>query len=75
MSFTESMLGSGSDNSDLRQKNVMEITYLDDNNDEYVVRNEMLTGTSVMGQARDCLEMMDLLRANKIPQQFIGKKK
>lgn len=73
MSFTESMLGSGGDNSDLRQKNVLEITYLDDSNDEYVVRNEMLTGTSVMGQARVCLEMMDLLRAHKIPQQFIKK--
>ena len=73
MSFTESMLGSNSDNSDLRQKNVLEITYLDDENNEYVMRNEMLTGTSVMGQARVCLEMMDLLRANKIPQKFIGK--
>ena len=73
ISTTESLLGSGSDNSDLRQKNVMEITYIDDNNDEYVMRNEMLTGTTVMGQARVCLEMMDLLRANKIPKMFLGK--
>ena len=72
ISFTESMLGSGSDNSDLRQKNVLEIKYVDDENNEYVMRNEMLTGMTVMGQARVCLEMMDLLRANKIPQKFIG---
>lgn len=73
ISTTESLLGSGSDNSDLRQKNVIEITYIDENNDEYVMRNEMLTGTTVMGQARVCLEMMDLLRANKIPKMFLGK--
>lgn len=73
ISFSESMLGSGTDNSDLRQKNVLEITYIDDENNEYVMRNEMLTGTTVMGQASVCLEMMDLLRANKIPQKFIGK--
>ena len=73
ISTTESLLGSGSDNSDLRQKNVIEITYIDEKNDEYVMRNEMLTGTTVMGQARVCLEMMDLLRANKIPKMFLGK--
>ncbi len=73
ISTTESLLGSGSDNSDLRQKNVMEITYIDENGDEYVMRNEMLSGVTVMGQARVCLEMMDLLRGNKILKLFRGK--
>ncbi len=73
ISTTESLLGSGNNNSDLRQKNVIEITYVDKNGDEYVLRNEMLTGTTIMGQARVCLEMMDLLRANKILKLFRGK--
>lgn len=73
ISTAESFMGSGSDNSDLRQKNVLAITYVDENNDEYIMRNEMLTGTSVMGQARVCNEMMDMLRANKILKQFSGK--
>ena len=72
ISFTESMLGSGNDNSDLRQKNVMEIKYVDKAGDEYVMRNEMLTGTTVMGQARVCQEMLDLLRAHKILKLFRG---
>lgn len=74
ISTTESFLGSGSDNSDLRQKNVMEITYVDEDGDEYVMRNEMLTGLTVMGQARVCSEMMDLLRCNKILKLFRGNK-
>lgn len=73
ISTTESLLGSGSDNTDLRQKNVIEITYVDENDDEYVMRNEMLSGITVMGQARVCLEMMDLLRGNKILKLFRGK--
>ena len=73
ISTTESLLGSGSDNSDLRQKNVMEITYVDESGDEYVLRNEMLTGITIMGQARVCSEMMDFLRANKILKLFRGK--
>ena len=73
ISTAESFMSSGSNNSDLRQKNVIEITYLDDENEEYVVRNEMLTGTTVMGQAKVCEEMLDLLRVNKIMKQFRGK--
>ena len=68
----EMLLSSGSDNSDLRQKNVLEIKYVDSLEDEYVMRVEMLTGISVMGQARVCLELMDLLRTNKILKLFRG---
>ena len=62
ISNTEMLLSSSNNNSDLRQKNVMEIKYIDEAGDEYVVRNEMLTGITVMGQARVCQEMLDLLR-------------
>lgn len=73
ISTSESLLSSGNNAGDLRQKNVIEITYLDDENDEFVVRNEMLTGTTVMGQAKVCLDMLDLLRTNKIIKLFRGK--
>ncbi|MDE6950561.1 MAG: SHOCT domain-containing protein [Lachnospiraceae bacterium] len=72
ISTAESILGSGNNNNDLRQKNVMEIKYLDEADNEFVVRNEMLTGFTVMGQARVCLEMLDLLRTNGIMKQFKG---
>lgn len=72
ISNAEMLLSSGGDNSDLRQKNVIEIKFLDENDDEYVVRNEMLTGTTVMGQARVCQEMLDLLRTNKLMKLFRG---
>ena len=72
ISNAEMLLSSGSNNSDLRQKNVIEIKYLDEVGDEYVVRNEMLTGTTVMGQAKICQEMIDLLRTKGIMKQFKG---
>lgn len=68
----EVLMSSSSNNSDLKQKNVIEIKYLDKNNDEYVVRNEMLTGFTVMGQARVCQEMLDLLRTKGVMKQFGG---
>ena len=72
ISNAEMLLSSSNNNSDLRQKNVMEIKYLGDAGDEYVVRNEMLTGLTVMGQAKVCLEMLDLLRTKGIMKQFKG---
>lgn len=72
ISNAEMLLSSSSNNSDLRQKNVIEIKYLDEAGDEYVVRNEMLTGTTVMGQAKVCQEMIDLLRTKGIMKQFKG---
>lgn len=68
----EMIMSSNSNNSDLKQKNVIEIKYLDTNNDEYIVRNEMLTGLTVMGQARVCQEMLDLLRTKGLMKQFKG---
>lgn len=74
ISTAEMLISSNGDNSDLRQKNVMEITYSNDDN-EYIVRAEMLTGITVMGQAKVCQEMMDLLRTNGILKKFKGVEK
>lgn len=72
ISNAEMLLSSSGNNSDLRQKNVIEIKYFDEADNEYVVRNEMLTGTTVMGQAKVCQEMMDLFRTKGIMKQFKG---
>lgn len=72
ISNAEMLMSSGSNNNDLRQKNVMEIKYLDEGDNEYVVRAEMLTGTTVMGQAKVCQEMLDLFRTKGIMKQFRG---
>lgn len=72
ISNAEMLMSSGSNNNDLRQKNVMEIKYLDEGDNEYVVRVEMLTGTTVMGQAKVCQEMLDLFRTKGIMKQFRG---
>lgn len=65
VSTTEALLGSG-DTKDLEQLNNIEITYIDANGEEHVLRVEMLTGTTVYGQATKCREMLDLLREKKI---------
>lgn len=70
ISTAEAFLSNGNNNTDLRQKNVIEITYTSNDGSQYIVRNEMLTGFSVMGQAKVCLELMDLLRTNKILDKF-----
>lgn len=62
----EMMLSSsGSNVQDTETENVIELTY-NDNGDEVVLRLEMLTGVNVHTQAKKCLEMMDILRQNKI---------
>lgn len=71
ISNAEVWLG-GANNPNQQQKNVLEIKYIDEAGDEYVVRNEMLTGTTIMGQARVCQEMLDLLRTKGIMKQFKG---
>lgn len=71
ISNAEVLLGGG-DNPNQHQKNVMELRYIDGAGDEYVVRNEMLTGLTIMGQAKVCQEMLDLLRTKGIMKQFRG---
>ncbi len=59
------MSSSGSNVKDTETENVIEITYTDEDN-EIVLRLEMLTGFNVYTQAKKCVEMMDILRQNKI---------
>ena len=66
VSTTEAMLSSNGDTRSLEQENNIEITYTDDSGKERKLRMEMLTGTTVYGQAGKCREMMDLLRENEI---------
>jgi len=69
----ESILVTAADNLDFKTKNMLEISYRDADGDELVLRCEMLTGLTYMGQARVCLELMDLLRSKKLIRQFAGK--
>lgn len=59
----------GIDSHQLNQANNINITYVDDGN-EIILRVEMLSGITVMGQAKKCLELQDLLRINHISEQF-----
>ena len=52
---------------------MLELTYLGEDGEEYVMRSEMTTGVTTMGEARVCLELIDLLRVNKLMKQFLGK--
>lgn len=66
VSTAEFMMSSSGDTKSLEQENNIEITYLDSEGDEQVVRVEMLTGTTIYAQAAKCREMLDLLREKKI---------
>lgn len=66
VSTAEALMSSNGDTKSLEQENNIQITYTDSNGDEHVLRVEMLTGTTIYGQANKCREMMDLLREHKI---------
>lgn len=59
-------LAGGLNSRQLNQKNVIEILYGSDQ----LLRLEMLSSVTVMGQAKKCIEFMDLLRAHKVRSQF-----
>jgi len=65
VSTAEALMG-GLNTRQLDQDNNIHITFTNDEGVEIVVRLEMITGVTVMGQARKCNEMMDMLRANNI---------
>lgn len=73
VSTAETLVGTMRDNLDFHQKNVLELTYLGEDEEEYVMRSEMATGVTTMGEARVCLELIDILRSNKLMKQFLGK--
>ena len=66
VSTTEALMSSNGDTKSLEQENNIQITYKDNDGDEHVLRVEMLTGTTIYGQANKCREMLDLLREKKI---------
>lgn len=72
VSSVEGLLG-GLDSRQLNQANNIHITYKDDNDKEILLRLEMITGVTVMGQAKKCMEFQDLLRINNIYDQFSKK--
>jgi putative oligomerization/nucleic acid binding protein len=69
VSTFEGVLG-GLDSRQLNQRNNIHITYQGGTDAEIVLRLEMLSGLSVMGQARKCRELEDRLRIHKIRQHF-----
>lgn len=66
VSTTEALMSSNGNTQSLEQENNIQITYTDIEGNEHVLRVEMLTGTTIYGQATKCREMMDLLREKKI---------
>lgn len=66
VSTAEAMLSSNGDTKSLEQENNIEITFTETSGKERKIRVEMLTGTTVYGQAAKCREMMDLLREHEI---------
>lgn len=55
----------------LKQPNNINISYVDENNQDVVIRFEMFSGGSVWGTAKKCQEFMDLLVSKQIRSQFM----
>ena len=70
ISNTEMLLSSSENLNSMQQKNNIEITYDNEEGIEAVLRVEMLTGTTIYGQAGKCREFMDKLRQNRILSKF-----
>lgn len=69
VSTVETLLG-GVNSRQLNQANNLHITYENEDGKEIVLKLEMLTGVTVMGQAGKCNELMDFLRTNSILDKF-----
>lgn len=67
---TANVIFGGKDAYKLQQANNIHITYNDKNNDILTVRFEMITGVTIAGQAKVCLELLDYLKTNGIYSQF-----
>ncbi|WP_279582871.1 SHOCT domain-containing protein [Fodinicola feengrottensis] len=75
MSTAESLMSglAGQPDSDLAQANNIHLDYLDEAGTQVVLRLEMLTGMTVMGQAKKCRELEDRLRVHGIRAKFRAK--
>ncbi|HEX2857066.1 MAG TPA: SHOCT domain-containing protein [Propionibacteriaceae bacterium] len=71
VSTVESLLG-GMNSRQLNQDNNLNIEFEDASGAVLVLRVEMLTGITVMGQAGKCRELMDRLRVHGILDRFAG---
>lgn len=69
------MMSSNGETKSLEQMNNINISYLDEEGTEQMVRIEMLTGFNIYKQAEKCQELMDLLREKKILNKFRGEEK
>lgn len=69
ISNAEMWLGAGND-ANQQQENVVVLEYLDKDERKSTLRVEMLTGTSIFGQAAKCKELMDLLRRENILERI-----
>lgn len=70
VSTVEAILG-GLNSKQLNQSNNLHIKYIDDKS-EIVLRLEMLSGVTVMGQAIKCKELEDRLRNNNILEKLVN---
>lgn len=59
-------IAGGLNSRQLNQRNNIHIAFTNDDGLELVLRLEMLTGITVMGQTKRCAELLDLLRVNNI---------
>ena len=69
VSTLEGILG-GLDSRQLNQANNIHLTFRGTSGEELLLRLEMVSGLTVMGQASKCLEFMDRLKSHKILDQF-----
>ncbi|WP_222853778.1 SHOCT domain-containing protein [Fodinicola acaciae] len=72
VSTVESLMSgvAGQPDSDLAQANNIHLDYVDDAGVQVLLRLEMLTGLTVMGQAKKCRELDDRLRVHGIRSKF-----
>ena len=68
----EGLLG-GLSSRQLNRANNIHITYEAEDGQEILLRLEMLSCVTVMGQAKKCQELMDRLRTHRILEKFRGK--
>ena len=69
ISNTEMLLGGGNDPNQQQENNIC-IEFETPDGNELLLRVEMLTGTTIYGQATKCREFMDVLRQNGILKMF-----
>lgn len=67
---TANVVFGGKDSYKLQQANNIHISYKEQDNNLLTVRFEMISGVTVTGQAKVCLEMLDYLKANGIYSKF-----